>query len=58
MDDDGFERNLESKEKVLVLFYASWCHYSQAFLPIFKQYANQHPGECITVLVDDRPDLC
>jgi len=53
-----FERDLASKEKVFVLFYASWCHFSQAFLPIFKEYAKRHPEECISVVIDDRPDLC
>jgi len=52
------ERALESKQKAYVLFYASWCHFSQEFLPIFKEYARQHPAECISVLIDDRPDLC
>ncbi len=52
------ERDLASKEKAYVLFYASWCHFSQEFLPIFKEYAKQHPEECISVLIDDRPDLC
>lgn len=55
---EDFERELESKEKAFVLFYASWCHYSQAFLPIFKDYAKRHPDECVSVLIDNRPDLC
>jgi thiol-disulfide isomerase/thioredoxin len=58
MVDDSLERSLASKEKVYVLFYASWCHYSQQFLPIFKEYAKQHPDECVSVLIDDKPDLC
>ncbi|MGA2681962.1 MAG: protein disulfide isomerase family protein [Candidatus Bathyarchaeia archaeon] len=58
MADDSLERNLESKEKAFVLFYASWCHFSQQFLPIFKEYARNHPDECVSVLIDDKPDLC
>ncbi len=58
MADDSFERSVKSKEKAYVLFYASWCHFSQAFLPIFKEYAKQHPDECISVLIDDKPDVC
>ena len=55
---EDFERDLQSKEKAFVLFWASWCHFSQAFLPVFKEYAKRHPDECISVLIDDRPDLC
>lgn len=53
-----FEQDVASKDKVYVLFYASWCHYSQQFLPIFKEYAKKHPEECMSVLIDDKPDLC
>lgn len=47
-----------SKDKVYVLFYASWCPHSQRFLPIFQEYANSNPDQCITVMIDDKPDLC
>ncbi len=47
-----------SKEKAFVLFYASWCPYSQRFLPIFEDYAKTNPQECISVVIDDNPDLC
>jgi thiol-disulfide isomerase/thioredoxin len=53
VDDD-----LKSKEKAFVLFYASWCPYSQRFLPIFEEYAKSNPKECITVMIDDKPDVC
>jgi len=53
-----FESSIQPKEKVYVLFYASWCHFSQAFLPVFKEYASKHPEECLTVLIDDKPELC
>ncbi|MGA2385794.1 MAG: protein disulfide isomerase family protein [Candidatus Bathyarchaeia archaeon] len=55
---DDFEREVASKEKAFVLFYASWCHFSQAFLPVFKEYAKRNPDECISVLIDDKPDVC
>jgi thiol-disulfide isomerase/thioredoxin len=53
VDDD-----LKSKEKAFVLFYASWCPYSQRFLPIFEEYAKSNPKECITLMIDDKPDVC
>lgn len=27
------------KDKAMILFYASWCLFSQKFLPIFEKYA-------------------
>ena len=52
------ENVLKSKEKAFVLFYASWCPFSQRFLPIFEDYAKSNPQECISVVIDDKPDLC
>ena len=52
------DAELESKEKMFVLFYASWCPHSQRFLPIFQEYAKSNPGECISIVIDDKPELC
>jgi len=49
---------LKNKEKAYVLFYASWCPHSQRFLPIFKEYAKSNPDECVSVMIDFKPDLC
>jgi thiol-disulfide isomerase/thioredoxin len=46
------------KDKAFVLFYATWCPFSQMFLPIFEEYARDNPEECISVVVDDKPDVC
>ena len=56
--EENIEDVLKSKDKAFVLFYASWCPYSQEFLPVFKEYAKANPQECISVVVDDKPDLC
>jgi thiol-disulfide isomerase/thioredoxin len=56
--EENIDDVLRSKEKVFVLFYASWCPFSQMFLPIFEEYAKGNPHECISVVVDDKPDLC
>jgi thiol-disulfide isomerase/thioredoxin len=53
VDDD-----LKSKEKAFVLFYASWCPYSQRFLPIFEEYAKNNPKECISIVIVVKPDVC
>ncbi len=55
---DDVEADFTSKDRVFVLFYASWCHFSQAFLPIFEEYAKANPEECVSVVVDDKPELC
>ena len=52
------ENVLKPKEKAFVLFYASWCPFSQRFLPIFEDYAKSNPQECMSVVIDDKPDLC
>jgi len=56
--EENIEEALKSKDKAFVLFYASWCPFSQAFLPVFKEYSQTNPNECMSVVVDDRPDLC
>ena len=56
--EENIEEALKSKDKAFVLFYASWCPYSQEFLPIFEEYAKDNPQECMSVVVDDKPDLC
>ena len=56
--EENIDDVLRSKEKVFVLFYASWCPFSQILLPIFEEYAKGNPHECINVVVDDKPDLC
>jgi thiol-disulfide isomerase/thioredoxin len=48
----------KDKEKAYVLFYASWCPYSQRFLPIFQDFAKTDPQQCISVVIDDKPELC
>jgi thiol-disulfide isomerase/thioredoxin len=49
---------IKGKNKAFVLFYATWCPFSQSFLPVFEEYARSNPQECMSVIVDDRPDLC
>jgi len=53
-----FHEKIENKEKAFVLFYATWCPFSQRFLPIFEEYSKSHPKECLNVIVDEEPDVC
>lgn len=57
-EQENIEDMLKSKEKAFVLFYASWCPFSQRFLPIFQEYAKAKPRDCISIMIDDKPDLC
>ena len=45
---------LKMNEKVLALFYASWCPYCIGFVPVFdKKVVNFNVGNVIHVLLDD-----
>ena len=55
---DEAEETFLSKDRAFVLFYASWCPFSQMFLPIFKEYTKQNPNECVSILIDNKADLC
>ncbi len=58
LKEGSIEDILCSKEKTYVLFYASWCPFSQMFLPIFKAYEKENPTECLSIMIDDKPELC
>ncbi len=48
------DKEVEKNEKVLVLFYASWCPYCMGFVPVFdKKVVNFSVGSVIHVLLDD-----
>ena len=55
---NAFHEKIENKEKAFVLFYATWCPFSQRFLPIFEEYSKSNPNECLSVIVDEEPDIC
>jgi len=54
----SFEDEIWSREKAFVLFYATWCPFSQRFLPVFEKYSKDHPEECLQIIVDDKPYFC
>ena len=53
-----FMKRSKNKDKAFVLFYATWCPFSQRFLPIFEEYSKSNPSECLSVIVDEEPDVC
>jgi thiol-disulfide isomerase/thioredoxin len=48
---------LKDKNHVFVLFYASWCPFSQRFLPIFEKQEKANPQICMRVKIDDKARL-
>jgi len=53
----AFQDKIANKDKVFVLFYATWCPHSQEFLPIFEEYSKSNPNECLRVIADEEPDV-
>jgi len=54
----SFHENIKNADKAFVLFYATWCPFSQLFLPIFEEYSKRNPKDCLRVIVDEEPDVC
>jgi thiol-disulfide isomerase/thioredoxin len=54
----AFQEKLSGRDRAVVLFYATWCGFSQRFLPIFEEYSKNNPQECLSVIVDEDPDAC
>jgi thiol-disulfide isomerase/thioredoxin len=46
-------RVLNSRDRVAVLFYASWCPFSRRFLPLFKEKAGDKDCFARVVINDD-----
>lgn len=49
---------LSGKRRFFVLFYASWCPFSQRFLPVFDKLVQSRPQSCLRVKTDDNARLC
>jgi len=48
---------LKTRKRAFVLFYASWCGFCRAFLPIYDKYFEKEPETFLRVMIDDREDL-
>jgi len=53
-----FQEDINKRDTAFVLFYATWCPFSQRFLPIFERFSKNNPKECLRVIVDEEPDVC
>lgn len=52
------EKQLSSKDQMFVLFYESWCPFSQRFLPVFTKFAETEKRECMKIVADLKLQLC
>jgi len=48
---------LESNDQVFVLFYASWCPFSLAFLPVYEKHAAVGGQPFVRMTLDGNEDL-
>jgi len=55
--EKDLEKALKKKDRCVVLFYASWCPFSQRFLPIFERFAQKNPQGCLRIKIDDKAAL-
>jgi thioredoxin-like negative regulator of GroEL len=47
----------KSRTGVFVLFYAAWCPFSMAFLPVYEKHAAGRDREFVRILLDGSEDL-
>ncbi|MHB8829005.1 MAG: thioredoxin family protein [Syntrophales bacterium] len=51
------EKILAARERVIALWYASWCPFCKKFLPIFEKYAEEGAGHDFLLVRDDQESL-
>jgi thioredoxin-like negative regulator of GroEL len=54
----NLEKILAYDSNVFVLFYATWCPFSQRFLPVFEKFAQDKTRKYASVVIDDKANLC
>ncbi len=57
-NEEEIKKQLETKDQAFVLFYESWCPFSQRFLPVFNKFAQMQDRECVKVVADYKLGLC
>jgi len=56
-EKNELEDILKSNERVFVLFYASWCPFSLAFLPTYEKHAERGGTPFLRMTLDGNEDL-
>lgn len=52
-----FHEDIDKKDRAFVLFYATWCPFSQQFLPVFEEHSKSNPKECLSIIADEEPEV-
>ena len=55
--EEDLEEAIRSRDKLMVLFYASWCPFSQAFLPTYLAHAAAGDPCYARIIVDEGDPL-
>lgn len=55
--EGDLEDILKTRKRAFVLFYASWCPFCRAFLPIYDKYYENQPETFLRVMIDDKEEL-
>ncbi len=53
--ESDLDQTLSECSRIFVLFYASWCPFSQRFLPIFEKYSKSNDQNFCRVVTDQTP---
>jgi len=56
-DAKNLDEEIKKRDRTFVLFYASGCPFCQKFRPLFEKYAESNPNECMSVEIDEKPEL-
>ena len=51
--EQGLQETLKAVEKILVLFYASWCPFCSEFVPVFEKHAKDFGDKACRVVTDE-----
>ena len=51
------EETVRTRDRIMVLFYASWCPFSQAFLPAYREHAAAGDPCYARIIVDNGDPL-
>ena len=53
----ALEEAVRTRDRIMVLFYASWCPFSQAFLPTYREHAAAGDPCYARIIVDNGDPL-
>ena len=54
--ESELDKKLNECSNIFVLFYASWCPFSQRFLPVFEKYSKGNDHKFCRIVTDRTPE--